>query len=197
MHSRLVIWIIYAIMNIERNDDMTLNIRGNKIEITDAIKSYIEEKLRKLDKYFENPEQVNANVVVRLSGIDQIIEVTIPLKKVVLRAEERAKDLYVAIDIVSDKLERQIRKNKTRMHHKNNKEAMDIFVDFIVDKEEQTEETIVKRKKYDAKPMSEEEAMLQMSMLGHDFFIFKDSETNRIAVLYKRKDGNFGIIEMQ
>lgn len=197
MHSRLVIWIIYAIMNIERNDDMTLNIRGNKIEITDAIKSYIEEKLRKLDKYFENSEQVNANVVVRLSGIDQIIEVTIPLKKVVLRAEERAKDLYVAIDIVSDKLERQIRKNKTRMHHKNNKETMDAFVDFTVDKEEQTEETIVKRKKYDAKPMSEEEAMLQMSMLGHDFFIFKDSETNRIAVLYRRKDGNFGIIEMQ
>lgn len=176
---------------------MTLNIRGNKIEITDAIKSYIEEKLKKLDKYFENPEQVNANVVVRMSGIDQIIEVTIPIKKVVLRAEERSKDLYAAIDIVSDKLERQIRKNKTRMHHKNNKETMDAFVDFTVDKEEQTEETIVKRKQFDAKPMSEEEAMLQMSMLGHDFFIFKDSETNSIAVLYKRKDGNFGLIEMQ
>lgn len=176
---------------------MTLNIRGNKIEITNAIKSYIEEKLGRLDRYFESPEQVNANVVVRMSGIDQIIEVTIPIKKVVLRAEERSKDLYAAIDIVSDKLERQIRKNKTRMHHKNNKETMAAFVDFTVDTEEQTEETIVKRKKFDAKPMSEEEAMLQMNLLGHDFFIFKDSETNSIAVIYRRKDGNFGLIEMQ
>lgn len=176
---------------------MTLNIRGNKIEITDAIQSYIEEKLRKVDKYFEEPEQIRANVVVRMSGIAQIIEVTIPLKKVVLRAEERDKDLYVAIDHVSDKLERQIRKNKTKMNHKNNKETKVEFNDFEVNEEEAVEETIVKRKTVDAKPMSEEEAMLQMNLLGHDFFIFKDSETSHIAVIYKRKDGNFGIIEMQ
>ncbi len=176
---------------------MTFHIRGNKIEITDAIKSYIEEKLRRLDKYFENPEQISANVVVRMSGIDQIIEVTIPIRKVVLRAEERDKDLYVAIDIVSDKLERQIRKNKTRMHHKNNKEAVVAFSDFTVNAEEEIEETIVKRKTFDAKPMSEEEAMLQMNLLGHDFFIFKDSQTNSIAVIYRRKDGNFGLIELQ
>ncbi len=176
---------------------MTLNIRGNKIEITNAIKSYIEEKLKKLDKYFEDPETINASVVVRMSGIDQIIEVTIPIKNAVLRAEERDKDLYAAIDFVSDKLERQIRKNKTRMHHKNNKEMMNAFVDFNVSEEESTEGTIVKRKTFDAKPMSEEEAMLQMSLLGHDFFIFKDSETNSSAVIYRRKDGNFGIIEMQ
>ncbi len=176
---------------------MTLNIRGNKIEVTNAIKSYIEEKLGKLDKYFEEPESINANVVVRMSGIDQIIEVTIPLKKAVLRAEERDKDLYAAIDFVTDKLERQIRKNKTRMHHKNNKEMMTAFVDFAITEEEPKEGTIVKRKTFDAKPMSEEEAMLQMSLVGHDFFIFKDSETENIAVIYRRKDGNFGIIEMQ
>ena len=176
---------------------MTLNIRGNKIEVTEAIKSYIEDKLGKLDKYFEVPESIHANVVVRMSGIDQIIEVTIPIKNAVLRAEERDKDLYAAIDFVSDKLERQIRKNKTRMHHKNNKEIVANFVDFSVAEEETKEGTIVKRKTFDAKPMSEEEAMLQMSLLGHDFFIFKDSETNNIAVIYRRKDGNFGIIEMQ
>lgn len=176
---------------------MTLNIRGNKIEITDAIRSYIEDKLGRLDKYFENPEEINANVVVRMSGISQIIEVTIPIKKVVLRAEERDKDLYAAIDIVSDKLERQIRKNKTRMRHKNNKETMDAFIDFEVNEEEASEETIVKRKTVAAKPMSEEEAMLQMNLLGHDFFIFKNAESENIAVIYRRKDGNFGIIEMQ
>lgn len=176
---------------------MTLNIRGNKIEITDAIRSYIEEKLGKLDKYFENPSQINANVVVRMSGIAQIIEVTIPIKKAVLRAEERDKDLYVAIDIVSDKLERQIRKNKTRIRHKNNKETMDMFNDFEVTEEEPTEGTIVRRKTFEAKPMNEEEAMLQMSLLGHDFFIYKDAETENTAVIYRRKDGNLGIIEMQ
>lgn len=176
---------------------MTLNIRGNKIEITDAIRSYIEDKLGRLDKYFENPDEITANVVVRMSGISQIIEVTIPIKKAVLRAEERDKDLYAAIDFVSDKLERQIRKNKTRMHHKNNKDTMDVFIDFEISAEEALEETIVKRKTVAAKPMSEEEAMLQMNLLGHDFFIFKDSETQNIAVIYKRKDGNFGIIEMQ
>lgn len=176
---------------------MTLNIRGNKIEITDAIRSYIEEKLGKLDKYFENPDQINANVLVRMSGIAQIIEVTIPIKKAVLRAEERDKDLYVAIDFVSDKLERQIRKNKTRIRHRNNKETMDVFNDFEVTEEESTEGTIVRRKLFEAKPMSEEEAMLQMSLLGHDFFIYKDAGTDHTAVIYRRKDGNFGVIEMQ
>ncbi len=176
---------------------MTFNIRGNKIEITEAIKSYVESKLGKLDKYFENPKEISANVVVRMSGIDQIIEVTIPIKKVVLRAEERGKDLYAAIDIVSDKLERQIRKNKTKMRHKKTQDTMTAFVDFEVNEEESEEQTIVKRKQFEAKPMSEEEAMLQMGLLGHDFFIFQDDQTNGVAVLYKRKDGNFGIIEIQ
>lgn len=176
---------------------MKLNIRGNKIEITDAIRSYIEEKLRKLDKYFEHPDQISASVVVRMSGIDQIIEVTIPIPKAVLRAEERDKDLYVAIDIVSDKLERQIRKNKTRIRNRNNKETMSVFNNFEVLAEEPTEGTVVRRKRFEAKPMSEEEAMLQMSLLGHDFFIYKDAETENMAVIYRRKDGNFGIIEMQ
>lgn len=175
---------------------MTFNIRGNKIEITESIRSYIEGKLSKLDKYFESPTEIHANVVVRMSGIDQIIEVTIPIKKVVLRAEERSKDLYTAIDIISDKLERQIRKNKTKIH-KNHKDTITAFVDFEINEEESSEETIVKRKTFDAKPMNEEEAILQMNLLGHDFFIFKDDQTNNTAVIYKRKDGNFGIIEIQ
>lgn len=176
---------------------MKLNIRGSKIEITDAIKSYLEGKVQKLDKYFENPEEINANIVVKTKGIDQTVEITIPIKKAILRVEESNKDLYSSIDLAVDKLERQIRKNKTKIKQKNNREKFDLFIDFEVEEVEENTETIVKRKSIDMKPMSEEEAILQMDLLGHEFFIFKDSDTDTNAVLYKRKDGNYGIIEMK
>ena len=130
---------------------MLLNIRGDKIEVTDSIKNYIEEKLKRLDKYFENPEDLKANIVVRTRGIDQIIEVTIPIKKAILRAEETNKDLYAAIDKVTDKLERSIRKNKTKIKRRK-VENMDVFLDFEVEDEE--EQKIVKRKQINNKPMS-------------------------------------------
>ena len=176
---------------------MKLNIRGSKIEITDAIKSYLEGKVQKLDKYFENPEEINANIVVKTKGIDQTVEITIPIKKAILRVEESNKDLYSSIDLAVDKLERQIRKNKTKIKQKNNREKFDLFIDFEVEEVEENAETIVKRKSIDMKPMSEEDAILQMDLLGHEFFIFKDSDTDTNAVLYKRKDGNYGIIEMK
>lgn len=172
---------------------MLLNIRGDKIEVTDSIKNYIEEKLKRLDKYFENPEDLKANIVVRTMGIDQIIEVTIPIKKAILRAEETNKDLYAAIDKVTDKLERSIRKNKTKIK-KRKVENMDVFLDFEVEEEE--EQKIVKRKQINNKPMSEEEAILQMDLLDHDFFIFQNTETNNMSVIYKRKDNSYGIIEI-
>lgn len=178
---------------------MKINIHGNKVKITDSIKERIEEKIGKLDKYFENPDSITANVVVRVRGVDQIVEVTIPAKKMILRAEVTSKDLYNSIDMVEEKLERQIRKNKTRMNKKVNKESV---IDFVLDYEEEVEidedhTSIVKRKEIDTKPMSEEEAILQMNMLGHEFFIFKDSDTNNMAVVYRRQDGDYGLIEMK
>lgn len=175
---------------------MKFNIRGKKIEVTEPIKNYIETKLGKLDKYFENPEELTANVVIRIRGNEQIIEVTIPAKKVILRGEESHKDLYAAIDLVSEKIERQIRKNKTRMHHKNNKSnIVDFIVDFEVTPDEDETETIVKRKQIEMKPMSEEEAILQMNLLGHEFFVFTEMNSGSTCVLYKRKDNSYGIIE--
>jgi len=174
---------------------MLLNIRGSKLEVTEAIRSYVESKLKKLDKYFENPDENTANVVIRTRGIEQIVEITIPIKKAVLRAEESHKDLYASIDLVIDKLERQIIKNKTRIKNRKNKEVINVFIEFDEDKE--VEDTIVKRKTVDMKPMSEEEAILQMNLIGHEFFIFKDANTDCGAVVYKRKDGNYGIIEMK
>lgn len=177
---------------------MKLNIRGSKLEVTDAIRSYIESKIAKLDKYFENPDELTANIVVKTRGIDQIAEVTIPIKRAVLRAEESNKDLYASIDFAVDKLERQIRKNKTRIkQQKTNRENIDVFIDFEVEETEIPTETIVKRKTIDMKPMSEEEAILQMNLVGHEFFVFKDADTNTDAVVYKRKDGNYGILEMK
>lgn len=176
---------------------MKLNIRGSKIEVTDAIKNYLESKLSKLDKYFEKTEDITANVVIRTRGISQIIEVTIPIKKAVLRAEESNNDLYASIDFAVDKLERQIRKNKTKIKQKANKENVDVFIDFEIDEDEMATETIVKRKTIDTKPMSEEEAILQMELVGHEFFAFKNIDTDSMSVLYKRKDGNYGIIEMK
>lgn len=175
---------------------MRYNIRGSKMEVTDSIRNYIEEKLGKLDKYFENPDEITASVLVRESGINDKVEVTIPIKTTILRAEVSTKDLYEAIDLVVEKLERQIRKNKTRLN-KINKESIVAFIDFEITEEEKKEESVVKRKTVEMKPMSEEEAILQMNLIGHDFFIFKNSATDEVSVLYRRNDEQYGIIDVK
>ena len=174
---------------------MKLNIRGDKLVVTDAIRSYIEEKITKLDKYFDNND-IEAKIVVKTANNKDIIEVTIPTNKYTLRAEERNDDLYASIDLIIDKLERQIRKNKTKLNERYKKENfMDFNFDFIEEFENDKEEDIiVKRKTIDVKPMDEEEAILQMELLNHDFFMFKNLDEECISVLYKRKDGKFGII---
>lgn len=176
---------------------MELNIRSEKYEITDAIREYAEKKMAKLDKYLEEPSDVRANILIKSKGHDQKVEVTIILKKVVLRAEESNKDLYAALDLVTDKIERQIRKNKTRMRKNIGKDSIKNFnLEFETTKDEDIETVIVKRKNVEMKPMDEEEAILQMELLGHSFFIFKNDKTDLVNVLYKREDGNYGIIEI-
>ena len=175
---------------------MKFIIHGRKVEVTDAIRSYIEAKIGRLDKYLESPDDVTATVVAKVRGKEQIIEVTIPLKSVLLRSEESHDDLYAAIDIASDKLERQIRKNKTRMNRKYKDEGIGVIFDNVEEPTEtEAERTIVKRKEIEMKPMSEDEAILQMELLGHEFFVFKNIESNEVDVLYRRKDGDYGIIE--
>ena len=168
-------------------------IRGEKIQVTEAIKSYLKEKIGKLDKYFQNPEEVKTHILVRIRGKEQIVEVTIPIKKIVLRCEERDEDLYKAIDLVSDKLERQLRKNKTKILKQKKDFTKNISIDTIEPLE--ADRKIVKRKQIEMKPMNEEEALLQMELVDHDFFVYKDTETKTINIVYKRKDGEYGIIE--
>ena len=174
---------------------MKFNIHGKKLEVTESIKGYIENKIGRLDKYFDNPDNITATVSIKLSGKKQVVEVTINTHSFVIRGEESNNDLYASIDLVSDKIERQIRKNKTRMHKKINKDKIKDFNLAYESEPEEKNDIIVKRKIIETKPMDEEEAILQMELLGHDFFVFKNANTDEFNIIYKRKEGNYGIIE--
>lgn len=171
-------------------------IRGKKMKVTDDLKEYSESKLSKLDKYFLNSDEFEATVVFKNHEPLYKVEVTIPVKRIILRAEESNKDPKAAIDIIIDKLERQFRKNKTRMKKKSARDKMAGFnADFEAEKVDSDKSKIVKNKSIELKPMSDEEAILQMNLIDHDFFIFRDAKSGDIEVVYKREDGNYGIIK--
>ena len=172
---------------------MKINIRGEKTNITESMKSYAEEKLQKFNKYIEDSDEVTGTLLFKVYGPKQIIEVTIPLRSCTLRVEEEGHDFYAIIDTGIDKLERQIIKNKTRLANKRVKNKSEFILDF--EPEEENKNKIVKRKTIELKPMDEEEAVLQMELLNHDFYMFKNTETDKISVVYKRKHGDYGIIE--
>jgi putative sigma-54 modulation protein len=170
-------------------------IHGDKVVITEGIKKHIIDKLQKLNKYFEDPQKIVVHILIKVKNHEQTIEVTIPIKKNTLRAEETHSDLYAAIDLVINKLEVQIKKNKSKLKEKHQKEKINIFAFDAYEQDGEDDRPVVKRKSVDMKPMDEQEAILEMNLLSHDFFVFKDRNTNNVCVLYKRKDGNYGIIE--
>ncbi|KAA1042453.1 ribosome hibernation-promoting factor, HPF/YfiA family [Macrococcus equipercicus] len=177
-------------------------IHGDNITVTDAIRNYIEEKLSKLERYFTEVPDANAHVKIKTYQDSKAkVEVTIPLKNLTLRAEERHADLYAAVDLIVEKLERQVRKHKTKVNRKFREKGVekDVFpalpeLDAAED-DQQDEMEIIRSKQFDLKPMDSEEAVLQMNMLGHDFFIFNDAETNGTNIVYRRNDGKYGLIE--
>lgn len=169
---------------------MKFTIRGEKLEVTDAIKEYVTDKLSKMEKYFDNPEEINIKVLFSVRGREQKVEVTINSRTYDLRAEVSHSDMYAAIDLVLDKLETQMRKYKSKLMSKERVEI--VYEDYIEDEELQD---VVKRKKVYLKPMDEEEAIFQMELLGHTFYIYKDINTEKVNVLYKRYDDKYGIIE--
>ena len=175
---------------------MKVNIRGEKITVTKAIKDYVIEKINRLDKYFENPNEIECKVLIKVKNNDQSIEVTVPTTKFTLRAEERNEDLYAATDLVIDILERQIRKNKTKLDRKYH-DIPKFEMNFDFEAEEEEETSIVKRKNISMKPMDEEEALIQIELLNHDFFVFKNIDEDCVSVLYKRKEGSYGIINVK
>lgn len=173
---------------------MKISIHGDHVKITESIKEYVESKLSKLTKYFDESSEIEAIVKVRIKGEEQIIEVTLPTKLFTIRAEEKNKDLYAGIDSVQKKLENQIKKNKAKIskHFKDKKGF--IMAEFEEEPENTEDNLIVRRKEIDFKPMDEEEAILQMELVNHDFFVFKNNNEKCTSVVYKRKDGTYGII---
>ena len=174
---------------------MKYNIRGNKLDVTEAINDYIEDKLSKLEKYLDDNDEVEAKALISAKGKNQKVEVTIWSGKYNIRAEESHSDLYAAIDLVVDKLERQFKKYRGKLNsRKSNKDEFVPSIE-IEEYEEFENETIVRKKEVFLKPIDEEEAIVQMELLGHSFFVFKNVDTDKINVVYKRKDGDYGVIE--
>lgn len=180
---------------------MKFNIRGENIEVTAALREYVEKKLTKLERYFETPPTSDVHVTLSVVKERQNIEVTIPLTGFMLRAEEKGTDMYGSIDLVVEKLERQIRKHKTKANRKIRQEAgyRSFFKEdgatpvHLLDEEEEYE--VVRTKRFTLKPMDVEEAILQMNMIGHTFFVFANSDSEQVNVVYKRADGKYGLIE--
>lgn len=170
---------------------MKVTVISKNIELTNALREIVVKKISKLEKYFE--PTVQARVTLSVQRNRHIIEVTIPFNGVILRCEEATEDMYKSIDLVEDKLERQIRKQKTKLSRRNNVSLRFAEINSIDYKED--EGKLVKVKKFGVKPMSSEEAILQMDLLGHNFFVFQDSDSNKVNVVYKRKDGDYGLLE--
>ena len=174
---------------------MRITITGRNIELTPGIKEAVEEKLGKLEKFFK-PE-TDVNVTLSVEKDRQKIEVTIPTKGHTIRAEEVSNDMYVSIDLVEETLERQLLKYRTKIISKKMNAAASFKAEYLEEQYEEDEEEvkIVRSKRYDLKPMYPEDACIQMELLGHDFFVFVNAETDEVNVVYKRKGNTYGIIE--
>ncbi|KIL49948.1 ribosome hibernation-promoting factor, HPF/YfiA family [Jeotgalibacillus soli] len=189
---------------------LNYNIRGENIEVTPAIREYVEKKIDKLERYFNDTPDANVHVNLKVYNDKQTkVEVTIPMPRLTLRAEERHEEMYAAIDLIVDKLERQIRKHKTKVNRKfrekgNEQEFFAAFDGILngtaataVDEDTDNDMDIVRTKTFNLKPMDSEEAVLQMNMLGHSFYVYTDAESNGTNIVYKRRDGKYGLIETE
>ena len=174
---------------------MRITITGRNIELTDGIKAAVEDKLSKLDKYFTADTDVYVTCSVEKER--QKIEVTIPVKGHIIRSEQVSNDMYVSIDLVEEVIERQLKKYRTRLVGKNQLAEASFQPDFIESDDEEESESIkiVRSKKFGIKPMYPEDACIQMELSGHDFFVFRNAETDEVNVVYKRKGNTYGLIE--
>lgn len=167
---------------------MQITVRGKNIEITGPLRDYVEKKVGKIEKYLEGP--LSATVTLNVEKGRHIVEVTVPINGMLLRGEEETEDMYASIDLVVEKLEKQIDKYKTRLNRKIRPQIADTPAE-----KDLAEPVIVKTKRFAIKPMAPDEAVMQMNLIGHDFFVFANAETNQVNVVYRRRDGNYGLIE--
>lgn len=177
---------------------MQIVVKGKNVEITPALRAYAEKRVGKMERYFEEPD-VTAQVMMRVERELHVVEVTLQVGGLLLRGEERTGDMYASVDGVLEKLERQIRKYKTRI----NRKRLEVGTRPQETKPAVSPETeevepvgqVIRTKRFPIKPMSVEEAVMQMDLLGHGFFVFRNSNDEEINVVYRRSDGNYGLIE--
>lgn len=178
----------------ERGDIMLVSILGRNLRVTEAMEGNFETKLSRLDKYFNGEQE--AKVTVSNLKNQQKVEVTIPFNTGVVRAEAIDDDVYNALDLAIEKLKKQLAKQKDKLMKKpHGSIRFESIESYESAGHHEESEKIIRRKVFEYKPMSEEDAILQLELLGHDFFVFDNFETNKVTVVYKRKDGNYGLIE--
>ena len=170
---------------------MRITITGKNMEVSDYLKSVIDKKLGKLDRYFKPDTDVQVTLSVQRNH--HIVEVTIPFDGVVIRAEESTGDMYASVDNVIDKLEKQIRRHRTKLEKRLKAGALSDLE--MQGSEPEIYGEVVRTKHFAVKPMSIEEAIMQLELLGHEFFVFANADDQKINVLYRRKDGNYGLIQ--
>lgn len=172
---------------------MKFIISGKNIDVTDGLRSAVNEKIGKLERYFTDSTEIH--VTLSTEKERQKIEVTIPMKGNIIRAEQESNDMYVSIDLVEEIIERQLRRYKTKLIEKQ-QTAVSLNKAFIEEENEDDEEIkIIRTKRFAVKPMDAEEACVQMELLGHSFFVFRNAETDEVNVVYKRKNHTYGLIE--
>jgi len=176
---------------------MKVSISGKNIDVSDYLRNVVEKKAHKLERYFRPDTEMQVTLSIEKSR--HIAEVTIHYDGLVLRAEEATGDMYSSIDASLKKLERQMRKHRTKLEKRLHAEAFeqDTVYDYFQDDTEEDEPHVVRNKKFVARPMDIEDAVMQMELLGHNFFVYRNARNNEVNVLYKRSDGNYGLIEPQ
>lgn len=169
---------------------MQISVRGKQIDVTNSLRDYVEKRVGKLEKFFDIP--LTAQVTLSVQKDRQTVEVTMPVGSVVLRGEVSTGDMYSSIDMVVEKLEKQIEKYKTRITKRFRMPAEPVAADgYILE----SEPGVVKTKRVPLKPMNVDEAVMRLNLIGHDFFVFANDVTGEVNVVYRRKDGNYGLIE--
>ncbi|MCR5834033.1 MAG: ribosome-associated translation inhibitor RaiA [Selenomonadaceae bacterium] len=176
----------------------TFNIRGKNIEISKALREYVEKRVGKITKYFDNVDEIS--VLLSVEKERQIVEVTAEVRGgLILRGQESTADMYTSIDLVVEKLERQIHKQKTKLERRfrNGGIRTEAFTESKIQVDTEAESPIVKTKHFVVKPMDVQEAIMQMNLLNHNFFVFRDGQTEQICVVYKRNAGAYGLLEFE
>ncbi|MCI9236891.1 ribosome-associated translation inhibitor RaiA [Lachnospiraceae bacterium 50-23] len=174
---------------------MKFIIIGKNIDVTTGLREAVESKLGKLERYFTSDTEIHVTLSVQKER--QKIEVTIPVKGTIIRSEQESNDMYVSIDLVEEVIERQLRKYKNKLvaKHQEGGNFKQEFFESDEKTEDDNEIRIIRTKKFGIKPMYPEDACVQMELLGHDFFVFCNAETDEVNVVYRRKNGSFGLIE--